>query len=253
VSTQLPLPDRDEQRSLGAVNKATRARKTTAKTKGDHKRKAVALAPARVVVSSDGNEIVVVVPDVLGKNAAHWTPPGKGGMRITSTQTKKFRESVRAGAWRWSEFACPGPTFALAANGVDSATCAMPWTKAFAGAWRLEVLGVWPTKRDVIKGRPCDIQDCPMGDADAAVPQAIDALQHAGILDDDARLVDARGFNMYRRGERHTVIRLVRVPDLAERDAAIAHLVAMLPPPTAVAEPTRPRTKAARRKAKETT
>jgi hypothetical protein len=224
VSAQLPLPDRDEPRSLGAVNKATRARKTTAKAK-DHKRKAVALAPARVVVAPDGNEIVVVVPDVLGKNAAHWTPPGKGGMRITSTQTKKFRASVLAGAGNLT-FAELGKWYKDNEGGHF----------AGSGAWRLEVLGVWPTKRDVIKGRSCDIPDCPMGDADAAVPQAIDALQHAGILDDDARLVDARGFNMYRKGERHTVIRLVRVPDLAERDAVIAHLVAALPPPIVSAD-----------------
>lgn len=181
------------------------------KAKGDHKRKARPIAPATVTVR-DG-EIVVVVPDVLGKNEAH--RQGKFGARVISTATKRYRESMLAG-------------FKSVAIGPD-------YLNLFAnsGAWRLEVIGVWPRQRDEIKMWPCDVARCPVGDADAAIPQALDALQHAGILDDDARVVEVRAWNLYRKGERWTVIRLVRVPDLAERDAQVAHLVAALPTPAA--------------------
>jgi hypothetical protein len=196
------------------VGIADDAAPTPAKRKGDHKRKARPIAPATVTVR-DG-EIIVVVPDVLGKNEAH--KQGRGGARIISAATKRYRESVMAG-FRAFPIGDPG-YLNLFAN---------------AGAWRLEVVGAWPRQRDEIKMWPCDVARCPVGDADAAIPQALDALQHAGILDDDARIVEVRAWNLYRKGERWTVIRLVRVPDLAERDAAIAHLVAMLPPPSAVA------------------
>jgi Holliday junction resolvase RusA-like endonuclease len=182
------------------------------KRKGDHKRKARPIAPATVTVR-DG-EIVVVVPDVLGKNES--TAGGRrnssAGARFLSKATKNYRASVLAGAGE---------------------TLISQWDKTGhlvgVDAWRLEIIGVWPNETHQV-GFPA-----PRGDADAAIPQALDALQHAGILDDDARVVEVRAWNLHRKGERWTVIRLVRVPDLAERDAAIAHLVAMLPPPSAVA------------------
>lgn len=168
-------------------------------TVADHKRKSRPIAPATVTVTPDC--ITVVVPDVLGKNESHVA--GHDGARHTSTATKRYRDSVRAG--------------------VISAIMIR------AGAWRLEVLAVWPRERHTIKGRPVDFGVCPMGDADAAIPQALDALQHAGILDDDARVVEVRAWSLYRKGQRATIIRLVRVPDLAERDAAIAHLAEYVP------------------------
>jgi hypothetical protein len=190
-----------------------------AKRKGDHKRKARPIAPATITVR-DG-EIVVVVPDVLGKNESH-----KAGRHL-SKATVNMRASVRAAveSWRMSE-----TTTAIAA-GAMSRVCD---SQAMDGPWRAEVLGVWPRQRDLIEGRKIGFV-APMGDADAPVAQAFDALKHGGVLDDDARIVLVTAANLYRKGERWTVIRLVRVPDLAERDAQVAHLVAMLPPPSAVA------------------
>lgn len=207
-------------------------------TAADHKRKSRPIAPSTITVTPAPPAITVVVPDVLGKNESHVA--GQDGARHTSTATKRYRDSVRAGV-------------------VDLHTSAMfarllteqePGPLIRAGAWRLEVLAVWPRERHTIKGRPVDFGVCPMGDADAAIPQALDALQHAGILDDDARVVEVRAWNLYRKDQRATIIRLSRVPDLAVRDEALSHLFRLAPP--APEEPAKPRTKAARRRAKET-
>lgn len=199
---------------------------TPKKPKGDHKRKARPIAPATVTVR-DG-EIVVVVPDVLGKNASH--KQSKNGGRRISEQTEEYRnsvaEAVQALVW-WG-----------ARDGTLSA-------QAHQGAWRMEVVGVWPTQNHDVGFV------APRGDADAAIPQALDALQHAGILDDDARVVEVRAWSLYRKGVRATVMRLSRVMPVCsldagnpfderftERDAAIAHLLPLVPP--AVEPPPKP-------------
>lgn len=196
--------------------------------KGDHKRKAVAIAPATVTVR-DG-EIVVVVPDVLGKNASH--VQSKNGGRRISKQTEMYRESVRVGVetWRIREFDVAW--MSRQANVIAS--------HASRGAWRLEVIGVWPTQNHDVGFV------APRGDADAAIPQALDALQHAGILDDDALVVEVRAWNLYRKGVRATVMRLVRVRltmgGMLERDEAIAHLLPLVPQsPEQSAKPRRAR------------
>lgn len=219
---------------------------------GDHKRKARPIEPATVTVGP--GSITVVVPDVLGKNASH--VQSKGGGRRISEQTEVYRGAVRQAAWEYAERECRGPFIALHANAavgkVDMNTCMMPWTTAWQGAWRLEVIGVWPKKRDEVAGKPADFL-IPLGDADAAIPQALDALQYAGILDDDARVVEVRAWNLYRKGVRATVMRLVRVPPIRmdsmyipgavpERDAAIAHLLPLVPrSPEPSAKPARKR------------
>lgn len=202
------------------------------KPKGDHKRKAVDIAPATVTVR-DG-EIIVVVPDVLGKNESHKN--GKGGQRFTSESTDAYRESVLSGAAALPP-AVVGKWYASSRDGCF----------AGQGAWRLEVVGVWPRQRGKIKGKKVDFV-MPCGDADAAIPQALDALQHAGILDDDARVVEVRAWNLYRKGVRATVMRLVRLEPvlkkfdpsgnlvpvmsslLLSRDESIAHLIPLIPP-----------------------
>jgi len=198
-----------------------------------HRRKAVALPAATVSVTSDA--IAIVVPDVVGKNSSH--TGGRGGLRFISGHTKAFRASVEAGvgALLMSQLAC-----------TDWGT---KGRAVAAGAWRLEVVGAWPTKRDVVAGKPADFL-MPCGDADAAIPQALDALQHAGILDDDARVVEVRAWNLYRRGVRATIMRLVRLDVAAtawsssvpERDEAIAHLLPLVPQsPEPPAKPARKR------------
>lgn len=183
------------------------------KPKGDHKRIARPIAPATVTVR-DG-EIIVVVPDVLGKNASH--KQSKNGGRRISEQTEAYRASVLSGAGAL-EMSVLAKWFDVSKTGHF----------AGSGAWRLEVIGVWPTQNHDVGFV------APRGDADAAIPQALDALQHAGILDDDARVVEVRAWNLYRRGVRATIMRLVRVslPDVpgervlvVERDRAIAHLL----------------------------
>lgn len=199
---------------------------------GDHKRKSRPIAAAQVH-TGDG-WIEVVIPDVLGKNESH-----KSGRHL-SQATKRLRESVRIGAAVLMEKArrgWPVPTWAT------------------SGPWRAEVLGVWPRKRGIIKDNAVGFPDCPVGDVDAPVSQVFDALMKAGILDDDARLVNLRAWNIYRKDVRCTVIRLVRVPDLATRDAEVAHLVARVPAspePTAKPAPKQRRIKGITKPRKET-
>lgn len=192
------------------------------KPKGDHKRKARPIAPATVTVGPDS--ITVVVPDVLGKNEAHIQ--GRNGRRIPSKVTDNFRESVRVAVSSWR-----------IGRMLTISQC-----EAHDGAWRLEVIGVWPRERHDVGFT------APMGDADAAIPQALDALQYAGILDDDARVVEVRAWNLYRRGARATIMRLVRVDvvggnEIEERNVAIAHLLPLVPqspePPPAKPKRTR--------------
>ena len=189
-----------------------------------HRRKAVALPAATVSVTAD--TITLVVPDVVGKNSSH--TGGRGGLRFTSSHTKAFRKSVEEGINAYRQLA--------------ETMQEVLFSNAKSGAWRLEVVGVWPSKRDVVAGKPTDFL-MPCGDADAAIPQALDALQHAGVLDDDARVVEVRAWNLYRKGVRATVMRLVRVClDLVERDAAIAHLLPLVPQsPEPPAKPARKR------------
>ena len=150
-----------------------------------HKRKSRPIAPA-IVSAGVGGWIEVVIPDVLGKNEAHIA--GREGQRHTSTATKRYRKSVADGV--------------AAANIPDAC-------KATSGAWKIEILGVWPRKRGSLVG--WDQPDpCPLGDADAVIPQALDALQHAGLLDDDARIVEVKAWNIYRKDTRATVIRMER-------------------------------------------
>ena len=196
-------------------------------TAKDHKRKAVVIAPA-TVTARDG-EVIVVVPDVLGKNASH--VQSKNGGRRISEQTEAYRESVRLGGLVPTSDQLIGMT-------KDQYSQRLENLRAYDGAWRLEVVGVWPTQNHDVGFV------APRGDADAAIPQALDALQHAGILDDDARVVEVRAWNLYRRGVRATVMRLVRVPHtlltnaIPERDKAIAHLLPLVPP--AVEPPPKP-------------
>jgi Holliday junction resolvase RusA-like endonuclease len=192
-------------------------------TAKDHKRKARPIGPATVTVQ-DGC-ITVVVPDVLGKNESH--VQGHGGRRVVSKQTDLYRWSVHDAVFAWAQSATRSDSLLRLAT---------------QGAWRLEAIGVWPRERHDIGFV------APMGDADAAIPQALDALQHAGILDDDARVVQVTAWNLYRKGVRATVMRLVRVdippfkdpPEsaLPDRDAAIAHLLPLVPP--AVEMPAKP-------------
>lgn len=71
------------------------------------------------------------------------------------------------------------------------------------GRWSLTVITVWPTLRHL------DVE-VPMGDSDASLSAMKDALETAGVLDNDARVVADRTFNLYRKGERRIVALLER-------------------------------------------
>lgn len=165
-------------------------------TKSDHKRKARPIGPA--VVTCDADSITVVIPDVLGKNESH-----QGG-RFLSPATKALRASVQSGAGAWRN--------GLSMTALADRDHRHGFGQATQGAWRAEILACWDRKRDTIKGRPIGFV-APVGDVDAPIAQVFDALQHAGILDDDARVVEVRAWNLYRKGVRATVVRLVRVRD----------------------------------------
>lgn len=81
-----------------------------------------------------------------------------------------------------------------------------------AGLWSLEVLSIWPTKRN-LEGITGDIAN---GDSDAPLSMVRDAMQRAGIIDDDMRIVSDRTFSMYIKDERRTVARLRRLDTIDE-------------------------------------
>lgn len=85
--------------------------------------------------------------------------------------------------------------------------------KATDGTWRLRVVTVWPKLRHVGP-------DVPGGDSDASLSAIKDALQTAGFIDDDVRIVSDETLNLYRKGARGLYVVLERVA----YDVAEAHL-----------------------------
>ena len=188
----------------------------TAKEKSSHRRKVRGVLPTAHVSVDAAGAVWVVVPDIVAKNET-LRRAGKG--QHLSAAVTRYRLSVTRGAAamidKW-----PDPEDArrdLACYGA-LITC---------GRWRLDVLGVWPTRYNLAglnidDGGP----DIPVGDVDAGISQAQDALQKAGILDDDKRIDPAAcAWKMYRKGVRATVMRLA--PSAAP-PATLAEMVAML-------------------------
>lgn len=87
------------------------------------------------------------------------------------------------------------------------------------GRWRLTVVTVAPSLRHL----DCDV---PYIDSDASLSAAKDALQAAGVLDDDVRVIEDRTKTVHRKGERRLVVVLEQIdrdpcgPD-AELDALL--------------------------------
>ena len=179
----------------------------TAKEKSSHRRKVRgALPPAHVSVDAAG-AVWVVVPDIVAKNET-MRRAGKG--QHLSAAVTRYRSSVTRGA-----------------AAIDLHIYNEIIFPIRSGRWRLDVLGVWPTRYNLAglnidDGGP----DIPVGDVDAGISQAQDALQKAGILDDDKRIDPAAcAWKMYRKGVRATVMRLA--PSAAP-PATLAEMVAML-------------------------
>lgn len=164
----------------------------------DHKRKVDPrehLAPA-IVRADDEGSIWVIVGDIVGKNEAH--VHRQGGGRAASKATDRYREAVRLGL----------VAMTLRHEMGDVAALTHP------GPWHLDVLGVWPRRRSkeamAKMGFPADAEPLPLGDLDACISQAMDALQRSGIISDDARITSGREWTVYRKGVRATVMRLAR-------------------------------------------
>ena len=179
----------------------------TPKEKSSHRRKVRgALPPAHVSVDAAG-AVWVVVPDIVAKNET-MRRAGKG--QHLSAAVTRYRSSVTWGA-----------------AAIDLHIYNEIIFPIRSGRWRLDVLGVWPTRYNLAglnidDGGP----DIPVGDVDAGISQAQDALQKAGILDDDKRIDPAAcAWKMYRKGVRATVMRLA--PSAAP-PATLAEMVAML-------------------------
>lgn len=176
----------------------------TAKEKSSHRRKVRGALPLAHVSVDAAGAVWVVVPDIVAKNET-MRRAGKG--QHLSAAVTRYRSSVTRGV---------------------AAAFGRTWTSTItSGRWRLDVLGVWPTRYNLAglninDGGP----DIPVGDVDAGISQAQDALQKAGILDDDKRIDPAAcAWKMYRKGVRATVMRLA--PSAAS-PATLDEMVAML-------------------------
>lgn len=78
-----------------------------------------------------------------------------------------------------------------------------------SGRWRLTVYTTWPRLRHLDEGVG-EEGDFPMGDSDAALSGVKDALQEAGILADDVRVVGDVTHNLYEKDVRRIVVVLER-------------------------------------------
>lgn len=146
----------------------------------------------------------MTVDDVLTKNDRYQIV--KMGRRAGQAETdlsKKFKAGVLAAA--------EAAGFILGAQRITT------------GVWRLDVLSVWPKQR-----LHKDSTRTAFGDADAPVPMIKDALQHAGVIDDDMRIVQGSELSCYRKGERRVVAVLTLV-DQTAHETAVAALLAKAP------------------------
>lgn len=139
-----------------------------------------ALRPVTAVLSIEGGGVLLHVDDVLTKNERYQVcRRGRHAGLKESPQAVALKEAVRRAA---------------EAAGVTTIT---------AGLWRLEVLTVWPKQRHHDDG-----SETAYGDSDAGLSAIKDALQHAGVIDNDMRVVLDHTVVTYAKGERWTVARL---------------------------------------------
>lgn len=127
--------------------------------------------------------VVLVLDDALTKNEHHRIVKLGDHARLRhSDVAQQLREAMRACA---------------EAHGVTGGLIDR-------GAWRLDVLTIWPTRRHL------DFETA-NGDSDATLSPTKDALQYAGILDNDMRVIADRTWSAYAKGRRRTIVRLTRI------------------------------------------
>ena len=156
--------------------------KKASKAKPTHKRakKAATVATLRMV---DGVGFVLDINDVLTKNDRYrLIKMGRRMAQAESPNAKAYKEAVKLAAVR-----CCGISVLL-----------MPAVHKWL--WRLDIVSVWPTQRHHDDGT-----HTAFGDADAPIAMVKDALQYAGIIDDDMRIVVGSEATVYEKGVRRTV------------------------------------------------
>lgn len=184
--------------SPDAKPKRATKRKSIAKPNHRRVRATPIVASMRMV---DGVGFTLDVDDVLTKNERHRlvsVPLGKGRSRaamIESPLAEEYKAAVKVAAVE-----CCGAAVLLG-RGIRT------------GLWRLDIVSVWPTQRHHEDGT-----HTANGDADAPVAMVKDALQHAGVIDDDMRIVVGSEVSVYEKGVRRTVA--VLRPIAAEAHAA---------------------------------
>ncbi len=190
--------------------------------RAQHKRKAPR-TPTTATLDIRGMEsagsLVLVVSDVLTKNDRYGR--GKGGT-FEKTASKWFKAAVARAAhahgftepYRIPEIK-KGPNKRKASTVYGTNTIQ-------SGLWSLEVLSIWPHQRH-LEGAG----ELANGDADAPLSMVRDAMQRAGIIDDDMRIVSDRTLAIYRKDERRTIARLTRIdgPALQRHHNAIESLL----------------------------
>lgn len=201
---ELPLFSVAAAASRDTTKKARPVRKVKPAAKKRHirERKATTVATLRMV---DGVGFVLDVDDILTKNERHKViivgrPKAMGGKGqraapVPSPAALAYCEAVKVAAVE-----CCGAAVLLG-KGIRT------------GLWRLDIVSVWPTQRHHEDGT-----DTAYGDADAPVAMVKDALQYAGLIDDDMRIVVGSEASVYEKGVRRTVA--VLRPITAEAHAA---------------------------------
>jgi hypothetical protein len=164
-----------------------------------HRRaRATPMAASIDATGLDAGVLVFAIDDILTKNERDCFV--RGG-KIKSPMTRKYHAAVLCAA--------------NAAGFLMGARCIRD------GVWRLDVLSVWPTERHENKRAT----GFAFGDSDAAISMVKDALQTAGIIDNDMRIVQDRTFSAHAKGVRRTVAVLTRV-DPAQHVAEVAAMLA---------------------------
>ncbi len=181
---------------------ATKARTAKAKASNRRVRKVATVATLKML---DGVGFALDVNDVLTKNERY--SPVRFGKRIAQRETKAsvdYKEAVKLAAVK-----CCGMGVLL---GLGVRT----------GVWRLEVLSIWPTQRHHKDGT-----DTANGDSDAPIAMVKDALQHAGVIDDDMRIVGETTCAIWQKGIRRTVAILRPITQMGH-EAQVASMLAVL-------------------------
>lgn len=192
--------------------------------RAQHKRKAprtptTATLDARGM-ADNGGVLVLVVSDVLTKNDRYGR--GKGGT-FEKTASKWFKAAV-AKAAQAHGFTAPVKVPAIKSGPHKHVASTIFGEHTIrSGLWSLEVLSIWPHERHLDPAH-----ELANGDADAPLSMVRDAMQRAGIIDDDMRIVADHTLAIYRKDERRTIARLVRLrgADEAQRQDTIASLLA---------------------------